>query len=151
MARGALPRVVLVLCLWVVSVRLPSFLSCSSGVFAAWWLFSPLGKRLRYVCLGLLLRRLFPWGCVLCCLSPVSLTPQLSRFCFLAPSSFSPPSVFPSVVFLWSLRDEVTLVWVECRLYVLPLDRNEGLACWSRLYSFGMGSPFGSSVFCIHS
>ena len=32
MARGALPRVVLFLYLRVVSVRLPSFLSCSSGV-----------------------------------------------------------------------------------------------------------------------
>ena len=57
----------------------------------------------------------------------------------------------PSVVFLSSLHDEVTLVWVECRLWVLPLDRNEGLVCWSRLYSFGMGSPFGSSMFCLHS
>ena len=70
---------------------------------------------------------------------------------FLASSSVSPPSVSPSVVFLWGLCDEVTLVWVECQLCVLPLDRNEGLACWSRLCSFGMGSPFGSSVFCIHS
>ena len=49
----------------------------------------------------------------------------------------------PSVVFLSYLRDEVTLVWVECRLWVLPLNRNEGLVCWSRLYSFGMGSLFG--------
>ena len=77
----------------------------------------------------------------LCCLGSV----------FLSPSSVSPPSVSPSAVFLWGLRDEVTLVRVECQLCVLPLDRNEGLACRSCLYSFGMGSSFGSSVFYIHS
>ena len=77
----------------------------------------------------------------LCCLGSV----------FLSPSSVSPLSVSPSVVFLWGLCDEVTLVRVECQLCVLPLDRNEGLACRSRLYSFGMGSPFGLGVFCIHS
>ena len=70
---------------------------------------------------------------------------------FHSPSSVSPPSVSPSVVFLRGLRDGVTLVRVECQLCVLTLDRNEGLACRSRLYSFGMGSPFGSSVFCILS
>ena len=72
---------------------LPSFLSCSSGVFAAWWLFFPLGKVLHNVRLGFLIRRWFPWGCVLCCLSPVSLTPPLSWFCFFTPSSFSPSSI----------------------------------------------------------
>ena len=106
----------------------------------------PWGKRLHNGCLGLLLRHLFPWGCVLCFLSPVSLTPLLSWFCFLAPSLFSTPSVSPSVVFLWGLRYEVTLVWVECRLWVLPLDRNEGLACWSRIPS-GWGHPLGQVCF----
>ena len=57
--QGGSSRVVLVLCLRVVSVRLPSFLSCSFGVFAAWWLPFPLGKLLHDVCLGLLLRHLF--------------------------------------------------------------------------------------------
>ena len=74
----------------------------------------------------------------LCCLGSI----------FHSPSSVSPPSVSLSVVFLRGLRDGVR---VECQLCVLPLDLNEGLAYRSRLYSFGMGSPFGSSVFCIHS
>ena len=79
---------------------------------------------------------------MLCCLFPVSLTPPVSWFCFIPPSSFRPLSVSIGCV-LSCLHDEVTLVWVECRLWVLPLDRNEGLVCWSCLYSFGMGSPFG--------
>ena len=69
-------------CAFGLPLRLPSFLSCSSGVFAAWWLSSPLGKRLPNEWLGFLLRHSFLWGCVLCCLSPVSLTPLLSWFCF---------------------------------------------------------------------
>ena len=77
----------------------------------------------------------------LCCLSSG----------FHTPSSVSPPSVSPAVVFLRGLHDGVTLARVECQFCVLPLDRNEGFTCRSRLYSFGMGSPFGSSVFCIHS
>ena len=88
--RGALPLVVLVLCLRFVSVRLPS--SPAPSVFF------PLGKLLHYMRLGLLIRRWFPWGCVLCCLSPVSLTPPLSWFCFIPPSSFGPPSVSVSCV-----------------------------------------------------
>ena len=141
--RGALPRVVLVLCLQFVSVRLPSFLPLLLlWCLATWWLFFPLGRLLHYVRLGLLIRRWCPWGCVLCCLSPVSLTPPVSWFCFIPPSSFHPPSVSIGCV-LSCLRDEVTLVWVECRLWVLPLDRNKGLVCWFCLYSFGMWSPFG--------
>ena len=124
---------------------LPSFLTCSSGVFAAWWLFFPLGKLLHYVRLGLLIQRWFPWGCVLCCLSRVSLTlPGRGSVFFLRLRLVRRLS--PSVVFLSCLRNEVTLVFVECRLWFLPLDQNEGLIYWSRLYSFGMGSPFGSSV-----
>ena len=75
---GALPRVVLVLWLRNASVRLPSFLPLLLlRCLAAWWLFFPLGKLLYYVRLGLLIRRWFPWVCVLCCLSPVSLTPPV--------------------------------------------------------------------------
>ena len=75
---GALPRVVLVLCLRLVSVRLPSFLPLLLlRCLAVWWLFFPLGKLLHYVHLGLLIRRWFPWVCVLCCLSSVSLTPPV--------------------------------------------------------------------------
>ena len=94
MVRGALPRVVLVLCLRFVSVRLPSFLPLLLlRCLAVWWLFFPLGKLLHYVRLGLLVWRWFPWGCVLSCLPLVSLTPPVSWFCFIPPSSFSPPSV----------------------------------------------------------
>ena len=65
--RGALPRVVLVLCLRFVSVRLPSFLPLLLlRCLAAWWLFFLLGRLLHYVHLGLLVQRWFPWGCVLC-------------------------------------------------------------------------------------
>ena len=150
--RDALPLVVLVLCLRVVSVRLPSFLS-----------------RLFLWCLCGLVVVLFLWvsystACVLAyssgdgfpgvVCSVVCLQSHLHPRChgsvfFLLLRLVR--RLYPSVVFLSCLRDEVTLVWVECRLWFLPLGRNEGLVCWSRLYSFGMGSPFGSSVFCIHS
>ena len=79
----------------------------------------------------------FPWvGCSVVCLRSRS-PPCCLGSVFHSPSSVSPPSVSPSVVFLRGLRDGVTLARVECQLCVLPLNRNEGLACWSRLYSFG--------------
>ena len=67
---GALPQVVLAVCLRFVSVWLPSVLPLLLlQCLAAWWLFFPLGK-LHYVRLGLLIRRWFPWG--LCALLSVS-------------------------------------------------------------------------------
>ena len=115
--RDALPRVVLVLCLRVVSVRLPSFLS-----------------RLFLRCLCGLVVVLFLWvsystGCVLAYSSDDGFPGVVcSVVCLQSRSHLRcRGSVFflrlrlvrrlsPLVVFLSCLRDEVTLVWVECRL-----------------------------------
>ena len=59
--RGALPRVVLVLCLRFVSVRFSSFLPLLLlRYLAAWWLYFPLGRLLHSERLGSLIRRWFP-------------------------------------------------------------------------------------------
>ena len=144
--RDALPRVVLVLCLRVVSVWLPSFLSrlflrclCSLVVVLFLWVSYSTACVLAYSSGDGFPGVVCSVVCLQCRGSVFFLRLRLVR------------RLSPSVVFLSCLRDEVTVVWVECRLWFLPFDRNEGLVCWSRLYSFGMRSPFGSSVFCIHS
>ena len=49
------------------------------------------------------------------------------------------------------LRNGVTLLRVKYAWGLPTFDRNEGLAFASPVYTFGMRSPFGSSVSFRHS
>ena len=104
---GALPRVGLVLCLRVVSVRLPSFLPLLLlRCLSAWWWFFPLGGLLLYGCLGSLIQQ---WSTVVLC-SVVCLPPSLPLHCrgsvFFLRLRFvlrlSPLVIFLSAFAMWS-------------------------------------------------
>ena len=129
---------------------LPSFLSCSSGVLWPGGCSFPWVSSSTTCVLAYSSGEGFPGVvCSVVCLQSRSHLRRRGSILFLRLRLVRRLS--PSVVFLSCLRDELTFVWVECRLWVLPLDRNDGFVCWSRLYSYQMGSPFGSSVFCVHS
>ena len=139
---GTLPRVVLVLCLRFVSVRLPSFLPLLLR-----WLFFPLGGLLLYGCIGSLIQQWF--HCGLC--SVVYLQSSLPLSCrgsvFFLRLRFV-RRLSPSVVFLSAFAMESPCLSRVSLLVSSPRSERR-LSLLAHLYSFGMGSPFGSSVFYI--
>ena len=125
---------------------LPSFLPLLLlRCLSAWWFFFPLGGLLLYGCLGSLIQQ---WSTVVLC-SVVCLQSSLPLHCrgsvFFLRLRFvlhlSPSVVFLSAFAMGSPRTVSVLV---------SSTRSERrLSLLVSLYSFGMGSPFGSSVFSI--
>ena len=121
---------------------LPSFLSCSSGVLRPGdCSFSWVGSSITCV-LAYSSGDGFPGvRCSVVCFQ--SRSPLLCRGSVLFLRLRFVRRLSPSVVFFraFAMRSPLSGSSVG---WVLPLDRNEGLVCWSCLYSFGMGSPFGA-------